>query len=277
MGASNHSPPPVTEVLFLNGINSTSTGKHFASALAARTSILDLLYPLECLNCGNPTEDKCGFCKECEPQIRTNYYCCRKCATPIPEVVPNDDCFRCREEKWKFDHVVALGPYENVAREVAIKIKKSRAEPLRMSIARLLAEKCRDDISVETMQSVVVPVPNHWTHRLQGVANTSRSIARVFAKEMALPLVDNAIRRIRKTQKQGMLPWTERRKNVRGAFQVKTAQPLTARHVYLVDDVLTSGATANELSKVLKKAGARRVNVVVVARGKGARENVTAA
>ena len=70
-----------------------------------------------------------------------------------------------------------------------------------------------------------------------------------------------------------MLPWSERRQNVRNAFQVKHRESLIGRHVYLVDDVLTSGATAAEISRLLMKAGARRVDVVVIARGTGVRES----
>ena len=82
------------------------------------------------------------------------------------------------------------------------------------------------------------------------------------------------VRRIRKTSKQGMLSWTERTQNVRGAFKLRPTERIRGRHVIVIDDVLTSGATANEIAKVLRKGGAKAVTVAVAARGTGAREVV---
>lgn len=257
----------------MNGIKEQTTGRSPSRLEVVLEPALDLLFPLECLACQEPTSERLGFCLTCTVAIRTGYHCCRVCATPLPEVVPNDDCFRCRDESWRFDRVLALGPYEETVRDVVIKMKKTRAAPLRYSVGQLLAEMCREQEHAD-LQSVVLPVPNHWSHRFQGVANTAGALASKLAKELSLPLEDRVIRRIRKTQKQGMLPWTERRKNVRGAFKVTSAETISGRHIYLVDDVVTSGATVHEVAKVLRAAGATSVTVVVVARGKGARENV---
>ncbi len=117
-------------------------------------------------------------------------------------------------------------------------------------------------------------MPNHWSRTyLRRICHAS-SLARALSTKLEWPIVRGAVVRTRKTAKQGMLSWSERSVNVRGAFRVRQAKRIEGRCVVLVDDVLTSGATANEVSKVLMRAGAAKVVVAVVARGTGAREVV---
>jgi predicted amidophosphoribosyltransferase len=123
---------------------------------------------------------------------------------------------------------------------------------------------------------IVVPVPNHWTHAFGGAADAAGSLARSLSNKTGWELNTRIVRRIRKTAKQGMLSWSERKQNVRGAFKISDAKQVTARHVIVVDDVLTTGATSAELSSRLKRAGAASVSVVVAARGTGARESSSA-
>lgn len=155
-------------------------------------------------------------------------------------------------------------------------MKKPSFEVLRQSIGRLLGNLLLAEPSLAgpTQQKpLIVPVPNHWTHAWSRAAGTAKSLALAISDATHWPVNSRTVRRTRKTAKQGMLSWTERKRNVRGAFEIRSAKQLTARHVLLVDDVLTSGATAAELASRIKKAGASRVTVVVVARGTGARES----
>ncbi|MCA9127512.1 MAG: ComF family protein [Planctomycetales bacterium] len=182
--------------------------------------------------------------------------------------------------KWKFQRTIALGPYRGQLREAVILMKKSGAETLRNALGRLLGKQLRDLVNSRTTAEprhvpdpILVPVPNHWTHGLSRAANTAGSIAAAVASETGYPVADRAIRRIRKTSKQGMLAWTERAKNVRHAFQISNAKLLIERHVILVDDVLTSGATVGELARVLHRVGISSLDVAVVARGTGSRES----
>jgi predicted amidophosphoribosyltransferase len=191
--------------------------------------------------------------------------------------LPNQQCFRCRDQTWKFSRVFTLGPYRGVLREAVIRCKKRRYEPLRYGIGGLLGQVIRDglaedDYPADLPQPWLVPVPYHWTHSMDGAANTTASLAAAIGRHASLPVKTGLIARIRKTSKQGMLSWSERKANVRGAFAVRQARILIGRHVLLVDDVLTSGATAAELSSQMLKAGAARVSVVVVARATGTKE-----
>lgn len=193
---------------------------------------------------------------------------------PIPPVVPNQDCSRCRKAQWRFDGVLTLGPYRKELRDVVIAMKKSNQQILRAAMARLMHEELSRGLQ-HASKAVLVPVPNHWSHALSRVADVSGNLARRISKIGKIELATGTVHRIRKTDKQGMLPWSERTKNVRGAFEVRASHGLTGRHVILVDDVVTSGATASEVARVLKQAGIRRVTVLCAARGTGAKEVVT--
>lgn len=248
-------------------------------------SILGLLSPPECVWCKRPLPSGGGTCGACRTAIVSDYYRCQRCATPLPTVVTNVDCFRCRDKRLAFQSVQALGPYRGRLRDAAIMMKKPGAEPMRRESGRLLAEVVRAKLADGSLpiqpsqppvaKALVIPVPNHWTHHYSKKADTASSLALAFAEAMELPVKTRVVRRIRKTDKQGMLSWTERSKNVAGAFRIRHAQPLNGAHVYVVDDVLTSGATGAELAKVLRRAGARRIDLVVVARGTGARESTS--
>jgi predicted amidophosphoribosyltransferase len=196
---------------------------------------------------------------------------------PLPAVVPNEDCFRCRPRRWRFSQVVALGPYRGRLREAVILAKKQSYESLRIGLAQLMAERLASKlVSADGQQPLIIPVPNHWTRIFAQTAATTDSLAYAIGGQLGWDVKINAVRRIRRTAKQGMLAWSQRVGNVRRAFVVGKASVVAGRHICLVDDVLTSGATAAELAKCLMRGGAKGVTVAVIARGTGARDpNVT--
>lgn len=169
---------------------------------------------------------------------------------------------------------MTLAPYRGELREAVILMKKPRYEPLRRALGLLLAEQVLEAVAPRELPQppLLIAVPNHWSRGFAGTAHTAESLSQAIAYHTGWPQAHGAVRRIRKTSKQGMLTWAERSKNVRGAFHVRRPQLVAGRHVVLVDDVLTSGATAAEIAKLLTQAGAHDVSAAVVARGTGARE-----
>lgn len=267
----------------------------------------DLLFPPQCVWCQVPTQRHQRLCPACRKRFVSNYYRCCKCASPLPTVLPNTDCVRCRAGKWRFSSVITLAPYRGQMRQAVIMMKRKRFEPLRRAVAELLAEKllhefsagmqipshqlqttplAADPIAADPVAMaaglapassshlpILVPVPYHWTHGFSTAADTASVLARGIAAYTHWPLVTGAVRRHRKTAKQGILSWSERTRNVRRAFAMRAPQLVQGRQVLLVDDVLTSGATAAELTRLLLSAGALQVTVVVAARGTGVRES----
>jgi ComF family protein len=112
----------------------------------------------------------------------------------------------------------------------------------------------------------VVPVPLHWWRRVVRGYNQSAAVAYGLAGELGLPYRRWWLRRRRNTPSQKALTAGQRRENVRGAFCVRSGAPLRGKHVLLVDDVMTTGATSNEAARALKRGGAARVTLAVLAR-----------
>jgi ComF family protein len=108
-------------------------------------------------------------------------------------------------------------------------------------------------------------MPLHWRKRLERGFNQSELLAKVLSKRTGIPVV-NALRRRKSTTPQAGLTRAQRRTNVAGAFEADQRERIDGRHVLLIDDVLTTGATASACAAVLKRAGARRVTVLTLAR-----------
>lgn len=228
----------------------------------------NLLFPPECAWCLSSIASKARICAVCRGILEKEYYACVRCAGPLPDVVPNDSCHRCRHEAWQFSRVAALGPYRGRMREAVILMKKPPFEALTLAAGQLLGERIERSFA-DDLPEVVVPVPNHWTRRVTHRTSSAEILASAISAHTGLPHKPRLIRRIRRTSKQGMLNWSSRKKNVRGAFAVGRPAWLKGAHILLVDDVFTSGATVAEIAKQLRSAGALRVSVAVVARGTG--------
>ncbi len=127
-------------------------------------------------------------------------------------------------------------------------------------MADFLQQRLKD----EELPELIIPVPLHRARLRRRGFNQALEIARPVARRLDLKLESRAIRRVRSTSAQMDLPARKRRANIRGAFAVRAG--LAATHVALIDDVVTTGATVNELSRVLRRAGVERVEVWVCAR-----------
>jgi ComF family protein len=121
----------------------------------------------------------------------------------------------------------------------------------------------------EMKADVIVPMPLHWLRRLQRGYNQSEALARAMAKRLGVPCKPSCLRRIRYTAQQQQKSAAARRENVRNAFFAPPRAGLRDKTILLVDDVLTTGSTANDAARALRAAGAKRVVVAVLAGGHG--------
>jgi ComF family protein len=114
----------------------------------------------------------------------------------------------------------------------------------------------------------IVPVPLHWTRLFQRRFNQSAALARALSQRTKIPVIDDALLRVRATPPQVGLARNERAKNVHGAFSVEKGlrAKVKGKRIVLIDDVLTTGATANACARVLRRAGATRIDVLTLAR-----------
>ncbi len=194
---------------------------------------------------------------------------CPLCAKPCPE---HDSvagpCPQCRGLKLAYEAARAIGPYEYALRDAVLKCKHAQYEPLATGLGWQLAERIRDR-PFEQRPELVVPVPMFWPQRLWRGANSSETLAISVARELKLPVATDLLVCRRFLQKQSTLHADERRRNVRGAFRASWRFNIKGARLLVVDDVMTTGATAQETARVLRDAGAASVVVAAVARGMG--------
>ena len=256
------------------------------AAKVARRGIADLLFPPSCTRCAAEFDEStdadhdvrlCDVCLE-EMEIFSEPMCVR-CGVPVPailfhhpDVAPSPPtpagCYHCSGRKLWFDETIALGAYEGLLRDIVLRMKRATGDSLTLAMGRLFV-KLRAGRLAALKADVVAPIPTHWCRRLVHRTNSAAVLAEVLAGSLGVPLAERLVKRSRYTVRQSDLSSTDRWSNVRRAFSLRAGYHLRDAHVLLVDDVLTTGATCSEAAKALRKAGAARVTVAVIARAIG--------
>lgn len=191
-------------------------------------------------------------------------YFCISCRTPFLNRFPLDEEGRCRLCRYGlrgFDAAYCFGQYDGVLRELIHLFKYARMAPLNRPLARFMADALPRDRRFD----VVIPMPLHWRRKWQRGFNQSELLAKAMARRCGARMV-NAVRRSRATRTQAGLSDSERRENVAGVFRVTRRLAVAGRRVLLIDDVMTTGATAGACALALKNAGAKSVDLLTVAR-----------
>jgi ComF family protein len=220
--------------------------------------VLDYVLPPRCPGCGGVVEADHRFCVPCWSQLdfMTGAGCAR-CSIPLG---PGDGltCGPCLGTPPSFDRVIAAVAYGEIARRVALRLKYGRRTGLARTIAAVLSPRLPDEAAL------IVPVPLHrWRLWSRGF-NQSHAIGTMLAKSHGAACRPDILVRARATPAlRGMNP-SERRRTVQSAFAVNGK--LDGSPVYLIDDVFTTGATADACARALKRAGAGRVTVICWAR-----------
>ncbi len=230
--------------------------------------LADLLLPRVCAACGaNRIADE-HLCEDCSRELLTlvSLPYCPRCGSTIGPNIPvrEDGCSCCPPILPRFARVFRLGPYAGPLRSVIRELKYRRREEMRRRLGRLLGRAVAA-AGLEPPLDMVMPVPMYWRRRLSRGYDHARVLACAVAAELHLPVGDELIR-VRHTPPQTHLSKSKRIKNVQGAFQLNAAGTISGAHVLLVDDVSTTGATANEAAATLLAGGASRVILAVVAK-----------
>jgi len=229
--------------------------------------LVDLVLPPRCPACRAIVDGDDRFCAACWQELRflTPPYCAR-CGTPFEhDMGAGAQCATCLAEPPRFATARAALAYGGPARTVVLALKHGD----RQHLARLMARAMRraaGELLDPGAAPLLVPVPLHrwrlWRRGFNQAAVVARELARLSGAELAVA----AVTRVKPTASSQGLGRAARARNVRGAFRVAERQRVRGRRIILVDDVLTTGATAEACARVLRRAGAAEVHVLTYAR-----------
>ena len=234
---------------------------------AGGRALVQTVLPPTCLSCRKPAGATGGLCPKCWQGagfIERPY--CERLGTPFsydsggPLISP-----AAFADPPAFDRARAAMRFSDVARDLVHLLKYGDRLDLVKPFSKWMA-RAGDEVLHEV--DALIPVPLHWTRLFQRRFNQSAELARAISRQKNIAVIDDALARVRATPPQVGLARDERAKNVHGAFSIeKTARSkVKGKRIVLVDDVLTTGATANACARVLRRAGATRIDVLTLAR-----------
>jgi ComF family protein len=240
---------------------------------------IGLLAPPSCAACGREEEPFGGLrsvmphlCHTCQDAISpANANRCLRCGAPVgPFLDARRDCIYCRGDRFHFETVIRLGIYRAELRSMCLAAKRPRSEELSAALAAFLWQR-EESLLRGTRAQLIVPIPHHWTENLRRTPHAPETLATVLSRCLRVKMATHILAKTRRTEKQSELPQSRRRTNLKGAFHVprRFHSDLEGRRILLVDDVLTTGATANEAAQSLLAANAHSVTVTVIARALG--------
>lgn len=232
--------------------------------------MLRLLYPESCSMCRVSlagTDDHQHFiCRDCIQLFLAKSNYCHTCGSQlIDEEAEYQKCSFCAEKRFKFDQVFCLGAYEGTLKKAILRAKVSSGAIIGKALGGVLADQLKENSS-EHRFDWIIPVPSHWTRRIVRGYNSSEVISREISQNLGVQYNRRVLFLQRNPRKQSELRFSARWQNVHQAFVVKRGYDIQGTKVLLVDDILTSGATASESARVLKEAGAAEVSVAVAGR-----------
>jgi ComF family protein len=230
------------------------------------TQCLGWVFPESCRVCDGELREfsRVPVCPSCLGSARSFSadYSCRRCRTGFTTPYPLDEegvCLLCRTGGNRFDDAYTFGAYDGTLRQLIHLLKYGGVQSLAGPLGRHLSEA----LPREQVFDAIVPVPMHWIRRLERGFNHSELLSDDLSRRSGIP-VEHALMRRRRTASQTQLTSAKRRRNLAGAMRV--SGEVTGKRFLVVDDVFTTGATANACAGALKRAGAAHVTILTLAR-----------
>lgn len=219
--------------------------------------MLRLFYPAHCLLCDAPGARGLDICAACFEDLPWNRHPCPRCAAPLPPDADVCLCGNCLKSLPAWDEAKSPLTYAYPLDKLVQRFKFDGD----LATGRLLGELLAEYLEAGDGEKpdFIVPVPLHATRLKERGFNQAVELARPVSKRLKVPVRLDICERVRATEIQSKLDAMERKKNLKDAFAVK--QSVDGRHVAILDDVVTTGTTAEILAKTLKESGAVRISV----------------
>ena len=258
----------------------------------AISGFYSFIYPPVCIGCDGPSYfdldsavgnsspplspanrkilERENWCQECLDQIRAPLaQRCPVCGGIVQlHAALKGRCHLCQFSDFRFSQAICINNYGGLLQTLVIKMKGQRCEITALQLGELLAYELERLDKIDDVDFLTC-VPTHWRKKLSKGFQASGVLCEAVSKISGVPSLMKVLKADRPTQKQGMLSDFKRFENVKNAFSVSPSyrKKVAGKHIVLIDDVMTSGATTSQCAKVLRAAGAERVDVAVVARG----------
>ena len=206
------------------------------------------------------------LCLGCQTDLPYQKQACQRCALPLHGVHDDESgvalCGNCLNDSPAYDRVLCVFTYASPVDRLIQDLKFHR----KLHIARLLGEIMASHLArrVQTRPDLIIPVPLHSARLRERGYNQALELARPVARKLKIPIDYRSCERLRATPAQSDLPANERPRNVEGVFSI--TGNVQGRHIAIIDDVMTTGSTVEELATALREAGAGAIDVWVCAR-----------
>ncbi len=228
-------------------------------------AVVDGVLPPRCLACGVTVHDIGALCGPCWSAI--TFFAppwCAVCGLPFPHPMGEGAvCGDCARQHPSWDRARSVLRYDRHSRRLVLALKHGDQTHLAGAFGRWMY---RAGGEVLAGADLLMPVPLHWTRLLGRRFNQSALLAQAIHGAGGPPVAADWLVRRRRTPSQGLMSPLARARNVRGAFALRRGRSVAGKRIVLIDDVLTTGATAEECARVLRRAGAAFVGVLVLAR-----------
>jgi ComF family protein len=229
--------------------------------------LLDAILPPRCLKCGEIVADSGALCGRCWADLKfLSAPCCACCGFPFEfDMGEGSLCAACTATRPRFDRARAALAYDDASRDLVLRFKHADRIDGAATFAGWMA---RAGAELVASADLIAPVPLHRWRLVRRRYNQAAILANAIGALRGKPVVPDLLVRRRATPSQGHLGRSQRQRNVAGAFAVhpRRAQVAAGARILLIDDVLTTGATAEACAKALRNAGANAVDLLVLAR-----------
>lgn len=232
-------------------------------------AFVDLVFPqnIHCLLCGRQIlpDDRYSICLKCRKNLRflLEDDCCNRCGRPISNIVSDSWCSECAGQSLHFEKAVSCLAYDDFSRRLIFMLKYGKKVYTAFHMAEMIRDRL-DDAGIEAFD-LIVPVPLHENRERERGFNQSFLLADALGEMRKEPVCKDAIYMKRSTIDQTRLGRQGRFQNLKGTFNTRDSINLKGKRILLIDDVLTTGATADDCARALKEAKAKSVIVATVA------------